>query len=165
MGKFRYRMQNILELKMKTEEQAKMEFGEAQHALNVEQEKMDELHNRRNKYMEEALELQEGSINVNEILFNRNAVSNIDELIEKQALKIKEAEKVVDKAREKLTRNMQERKMQETLRQKAFEAYLFEEKETENKESDERTSFNYGQKARQKKKDMEEAMKKAKKKR
>ena len=40
MAKFRYRMQSILEIKKKLEEQAKNEFAAARAALNEEEDKL-----------------------------------------------------------------------------------------------------------------------------
>lgn len=146
MARFRYRMQSILDLKLKTEAQAKAEFGEAQAHLNREMAKLEDLQNRREFYMSEIVRLGQGKLDVMEIRFNQNAVNNMDALIEDQKKVIVRAENAVDKARQKLTLEMQERKMQETLKDRAFQEYLSEEKDTEYKESDQRTSFTYGRK-------------------
>ncbi|WP_026508768.1 flagellar export protein FliJ [Butyrivibrio sp. MC2013] len=146
MARFRYRMQSILDLKLKTESQAKAEFGAAQAQLNEEMARLEELQNRREFYMSEIVRLQTGRLDVMEIRFNQNAVNNMDALIEAQKTVIVRAENAVDKARAKLTAEMQERKMQETLKERAFNEYLAEEKDAEYKESDQRTSFTYGRK-------------------
>lgn len=43
MGKFKYSMQNILDIKIKLETQAKNEFSEANRAYLTEKEKLEEL--------------------------------------------------------------------------------------------------------------------------
>ena len=48
MAKFKYRMQSILNVKMKLEVQAKQEFALAQAALNREEEKLNRLAARKN---------------------------------------------------------------------------------------------------------------------
>ena len=146
MAKFVYRMQSVLNLKIKTENQSRMEFGAAQMRLNEELDKMDRLERRLEDYLLHGEELQKSVLDVQEILFNRNAVENVKAQIEDQKLNIEQAEKIVDEARLKLAKDMQERKMQETLRERAFQEYLQEEKDAEFKESDQRTSFTYGQK-------------------
>lgn len=139
-------MQTILNLKLKTENQSKMEFGAAQMKLNEELDRMEGLKARRLDYLEKGRALQEdGPLDIPEIRFNRDAVSKMDDLIKIQAGVIEKAEKKVEKARIKLTHDMQERKMQESLRDKAFEDFVQEEKDAENKENDQRTSFTYGQ--------------------
>ena len=145
MAKFVYRMQSVLNLKIKTENQSKMEFGVAPMRLNEELDKLDSLEKRLEDYMLEGEELQKSVLNVQEILFNRNAVENVKAQIEDQKLNVEQAEKIVDEARLKLAKDMQERKMQETLRERAYQEYLQEEKDAEFKESDQRTSFTYGQ--------------------
>lgn len=145
MARFVYRMQSVLNLKIKTENQSKMEFGAAQMRLNEELDKMENLEKRLEDYILQGKELQKSRLDVNEILFNKNAVENVKSQIEDQKIRIEEAEKIVDKARVKLSKDMQERKMQETLRDRAFQEYLQEEKDAEFKESDQRTSFTYGQ--------------------
>ena len=50
MAKFKYRMQNILDIKQKLEEAAKMEFAEANARVLSEEEKLDSLHARRRAY-------------------------------------------------------------------------------------------------------------------
>ena len=47
MARFRYSLQNILNIKEKMETQAKQEFGTAQAALNVETEHLERLKERR----------------------------------------------------------------------------------------------------------------------
>ena len=44
MAKFKYRMQNVLDIKQKMEESAKMEFAEANLRVMKEEEKLSEIH-------------------------------------------------------------------------------------------------------------------------
>lgn len=52
MKKFRYPMQNILEIKRKLEEQERSNYAAAQMRLNAENEKLAELSARREEYEE-----------------------------------------------------------------------------------------------------------------
>ena len=52
MAKFRYSLQNILNIKEKMETQAKQEFCMAQTALNVEIEHLERLKARKREYEE-----------------------------------------------------------------------------------------------------------------
>ena len=54
MAKFKYKLQNILELKMKLEEQQKMALVTARINLNDEEDKLEALYARKRGY-EEAL--------------------------------------------------------------------------------------------------------------
>lgn len=147
MAKFVYGMQNLLNLKLKTEDQAKMEFGKAQSELNEQIDILDDLKNRRAQFMNEGtLMRQSGHLQVRDITDNQYYVAVMDSLIRKQQEVIKGYEARVEIERRKLTVAMQERKMHEKLREKALQQYFEEERAAEYKETDQRTSFTYGQK-------------------
>ena len=148
MSKFVYRMQNILNLKYKLEDQAKMEFATARRRLTEEEEKLDEFYRRKDSYEEEGRRLREDTLEVLDILDNRNAILQMDEFIELQKLEVAKAEAALEVERQKLQEVMQERKVQEKLREKAFEAFIKEENARESKEVDELVSYTYGQKRR-----------------
>ena len=59
MARFRYSLQNILNIKEKMETQAKQEFGTAQAALNVETEHLERLKERRREYEEQSARSEE----------------------------------------------------------------------------------------------------------
>ena len=133
MAKFRYRMQSILDIKLKMETQAKQEFAQAKLALDREEEIMEQLKERKRSY--EA-----------DIAANKEAILRMEEYIADQFLRVEKAKKQLEAARERLTEVMQERKVHETLKEKAFEQFLMEEKQAESKEIDQLTSYTYGQK-------------------
>ncbi len=145
MARFRYRMQGILEVKMKLENQAKQEFATAKVALDTELEKLEALKNRKTEYEEEAKRLLQGTLKLQEISDNKAAILKMDEYIELQKLEVKKAEAALEHARKKLQDVMQDRKMHEKLKEKAFDEFLEEEKKQEGKEVDELTSYTYGQ--------------------
>ena len=148
MAKFFYRMQNILNLKYKLEDQAKMEFAVARRRLTEEEEKLEALFCRKGEYEEEGRRLREDTFAVLDILENRNAILQMDEFIELQKLEVAKAEEALEAERQKLQEVMQERKIHEKLREKAFEAFMKEENARESKEIDELVSYTYGQKQR-----------------
>lgn len=148
MSKFVYRMQNILNLKYKLEDQAKMEFAAARRRLDEEEEKLRTLYGRKSSYEEEGRRLREDTLEVLDILDNRNAILQIEEFIELQKEEVEKAEAALEVERQKLQEIMQERKVQEKLREKAFETFIKEENARESKEVDELTSYTYGQKRR-----------------
>ena len=145
MARFKYRMQSILNVKYKLEEQAKTEFSTAQAALLREEACLQELKARKRAYEEEAEALLQGRLNFRDISDNRHAIDTMDEYIGKQEKRVLAAQDNLKKASDKLTRSMQERKMHEKLKEHAFEEFLAEEKSKEGKEVDELTSYTYGQ--------------------
>lgn len=144
MAVFRYRMQSVLNIKMKMEEQAKMEFSLANMRLNEENEKLAQLYARQEGYLEEARKLRETSLNILKLKENQNAQERISEFITDQKLQVKKAEAEVEKARLVLQGYRVERKTHEKLKEKAFEAFRKEENRKESKEVDELTSYVYG---------------------
>ena len=148
MAKFIYRMQNILNLKLKLEEQQKMEFAAARKRLDEEEDKLHLLFRRKEGYEEEGRRLREDNLNVQDILDNRNALLQMDDYIAFQRIQVSKAEAKLEEERQKLQEAVQERKIQEKLRENAFEVFVREENARESKEVDELVSYTYGQKRR-----------------
>lgn len=146
MSKFIYRMQSILDIKEKLEEQARMEFATAKVRLNEEEEKLQYLWDRKNSYEEQGRELQKSGLNVREIMDNRDAIERMKEFIEVQTLVVRRAQVQADEAADRLKVAMQESKTHIKLKEKAFMEFLQEENKREAKEVDELTSYTYGQK-------------------
>ena len=147
MAKFKYRMQSILEVKKKLEEQAKNEFAAARAVLNEEEEKLEQLKKRKEAYEDEGRALRENTLNIMDIIENKEALLRMDEFIADQQLNVKRAQDRMEEARLALQNAMQESKTQEKLREKAFEQFVKEENKRESKEIDELVSFTYGRKA------------------
>ncbi|MCR5509718.1 MAG: flagellar export protein FliJ [Lachnospiraceae bacterium] len=146
MAVFRYRLQNILNIKEQLKTQAEMEFGFAQAKLNEEEERLRLLKERREGYIEEGRRMRMEVLDVRKLAENERSVKAMDEFVEGQRENVRLAERAVEAARAKLTEAMKEVKIQEKLREQAFEAFLEEQKVAEAKEVDELVSYRYGQK-------------------
>ena len=147
MAKFKYRMQSILEVKKKLEEQAKNEFAAARAALNEEEDKLEQLKKRKEAYEDEGRALREDTLNIMDIIENKEALLRMDEFIADQQLNVKRAEDRMEEARLALQTAMQESKTQDKLREKAFEQFMKDENARDSKEIDELVSYTYGRKA------------------
>ncbi len=146
MARFRYRMQGILDIKLKMETQARQEFAQAKLLLDKEEEQLELLKERKRMYEEQAAGLLKGRLDVLEIVANNESILHTEEAIAEQEVQVQAARERMEEVREKLKNVMQERKVHETLKDKAFEEFLMEEKQQESKEIDELTSYIYGQK-------------------
>ena len=146
MARFRYRMQSILDIKLKMETQAKQNFANARNALDEELQRLETLKKRKAEYEERGRELLEGTLNLKDISENKHAILRMDEFIFTQKGAVKRAEAKLETARQQLEEVMKERKTHETLKEKAFEAFLMDEKQRESKEIDELTSYLFAQK-------------------
>lgn len=144
MAKFIYRMQNILNLNEKLEEQAKMEYATQQMVLNAEEEKEQRLRDRKAAYEDEARRIREDSVNVKEMMLNANAISIMGELINKQHGVVLKEEEVLEVRRAALEEAMKDRKTQEKLKEKAFDVFKQELAMEESKEIDQLTSYTFG---------------------
>lgn len=146
MAKFIYRMQSILDIKAKMEEQAKMEFAAARMRLDEEEEKLQILYDRKASYEDKGRELLKDSLKVLEILENREAITRMEEFIALQKQQVQLAKDRLEDARYKLQVARQESKTQEKLKEKAFDEFIREENAREAKEVDELTSYTHGRK-------------------
>lgn len=143
MAKFVYRMQNILDIKLKLESQARVDYGIAAQNYAQEEEKLKELMLRRARYDQALQETMEGKLDVRQIRNAKNDVTTIKALVRGQTLQLRKAELALNEARRNLNQLMQERKTQEKLKEKAFEAFKEELKQQEAKEIDELVSYTY----------------------
>ena len=143
MARFRYRMQNILELTEKLESQEKINFSVAQQAVNEEQEKLRELLNRRTEYEKRQDEIVSGLIDIKELEHCKQAITIMKVKIRDQMLALQKAQRNLERARKRLDEVMKDRKTHENLRDKAFEEFKKELAAEENKATDELVSYTY----------------------
>ena len=146
MAKFKYRMQNILDVKMKLESQAKIAYGIANQKYMDEQQKLQEIVLRRSNYEKILKESMTGTINVREVTHARADVNTMKTLMRRQMIEVHKAELASEDARRALNEVMQERKTHEKLKEKAFQQFMEEEKAAESKEIDQLVSYTYNNK-------------------
>ena len=143
MAKFTYKMQNILDVKYKLENQAKTSFSLAAARLNQEEEKLEGLHQRRMAYESKAKELVADKLDFQEIKVNRIAIETTTGAIQNQVVAVHVAERNLETARLRLQGVMTERKTHEILKEKAFDEFKKELEKEESKAVDELVSFTH----------------------
>lgn len=143
MAKFSFRLQSILNLKLRLEDQQKNAFAAARHALDIEEEKLNMLYGKLSDYEEEGRALRDETLVIRDLIDNENAISIVKDYIEDQKAEVRLAEKKLEEERLKLVEMMRERQTYEKLREKAFEEYLENEKHEEGVLNDEHNSFVY----------------------
>ena len=144
MAKFKYRMQNILELKMKLEEQQKMDLAAARINLNEEEDKLKDLYERKNEYQEALRESCKNKLNVHKIRMSTLAYESMDDVISRQKIEVKKAEGKVAIEQDKRGEAMKERKIQEKLRERNFNRFVKEVAYEEAAMVDELVAYKYG---------------------
>ena len=143
MAKFIYRMQNILDIKYKLEEQAKQEYMTVQARLNEEKERLQDLEDRKAAYFTQYRILLQERLDILEIETCKNGIILMDEYIHNQQLVVARVEKELEQAIRKMNEAMQERKIHEKLREKQWETFLQELSQEEMKEIDQLISYQY----------------------
>ena len=143
MAKFRYRMQSILDIKMKLESQAKIAYGIANQKYLEEQKKLQEIMLRRASYEKLLKESMIGTIDVRQVSHARADVNAMKTIMRRQMMEVHKAERVMEDARKALNEVMMERKTHEKLKEKAFEQFKAELNAEESKEIDQLVSYTY----------------------
>jgi flagellar FliJ protein len=146
MARFRYRLQNILEIKEKMETQARQNFADARKALDQEEETLRMLHKKQAALEQEAVELRSGILDFHDISDNHMARQLNEQAISAQVIRVRRAEANLERMRQALEDAIKDRKIYEKLREKAFDEYMLEENRAESKVIDELTTYTYGQK-------------------
>jgi len=145
MAKFRYRMQNILDLKIKLETQAKNEFAIAAAIVAEEEEKLHALEKRQEEYKEYLKELQTGILDFEKIKETSQAIESMKYIISQQQIVYDRAINVLEMRRVELAEAMQEVKTHEKLKEKEFKLFMAAETAAESKAIDELVSYRFGQ--------------------
>ncbi len=148
MAKFVYKLQNILDIKLKMESQAKTQFAAAVSKLREEEEKYDMLVKKRQGYEEEYRAAIAGTLNVTTLNMLKSGIDKTKNDMKAQLVNIKVANKNLDAARERLDNAIKERKIYEKFKENAFEQFKHDLNEQEKKEIDELVSFQYGSETR-----------------
>lgn len=143
MATFRYKMQNILDLKEKLESQAKTEFAEQSAKLREEELKLSRIYDDIKVYEEKIRSMNEQKLDILELKQCNNGIKIKKQQAKAQKRNIALAQKNLDIARGKLNQVMVDRKTQEILKDKAFEEFKRELEAAESKEVDEVVSFKY----------------------
>ena len=144
MAKFIFKMDNILSIKEKLEDQAKAEYGMELMRLREEEEKKLRLEAKKMGYEAKLTRELQDYLEIQRIRRLENAVEVMKFQIKLQEHVIEQQEARVAKAKEKLDEAMKERKTFEKLKEKAFETFRQELNATEQKEIDELVSFRHG---------------------
>ena len=132
MAKFIFKMQNILEVKEKLEEQAKSAYALALAKVEKYQ------------YEKKLKSLMDSALPVMEIKRLEDAVEIMKYKIGVQQVAVQDAQIKAERARVLLQNAMVERKTYDKLKEKAFEEFKIELNAQEKKEVDELVSYRFG---------------------
>ena len=143
MAKFVFKMENILEVKRKLEDQAKSVYASALAVLDEEQQRLSCLEQQREGYKEQLASMMVALLNIEQIRTLEDAVEVMKYRIHEQMVRVQDAQIKAERARQTLQAAMVERKTYEKLKEKAFEEFKLELNAQEKKEVDELVSYTY----------------------
>ncbi len=143
MAKFIFKMESILSVKTKLEDQAKAEYGIETMKLREEEHKLTLLENRKSGFEQQLFEAVSDRLVILSIKRLEDSVENLKYNIKLQIIVIRKQEERVVQARAKLDNAMKERKIYEKLKEKAFEEFKAEVNAQEQKEIDQLVSFRF----------------------
>ena len=143
MAKFIFKMESILSVKTKLEDQAKAEYGIETMKLREEEHKLTLLENRKSGFEQQLFEAVSDRLVILSIKRLEDSVENLKYNIKLQIIVIRKQEERVAQARAKLDNAMKERKIYEKLKEKAFEEFKAEINAQEQKEIDQLVSFRF----------------------
>jgi len=149
MAKFLYKLQNILSIKISLETQSKTAYAEASNKFDAEESKLKNLIQKRLDYEEQYRQLSKAILDIPAIQRCNSAIDITKDMIKKQMVTVKVAEKNLDLARNRLNIAMKERKTYEKLKENSFEVFMKDLNSEEKKEIDELVSFNYNDNIRE----------------
>ncbi len=144
MAKFSFKMENLLSIKYKLEDQAKAEYGMELIRLREEERKLELLIAKKDAYQARLKDALYDDLDLREIKDLENCVEHAKYNINVQKFMLQQQQERVNRAREKLDDAMKERKTYEKLKEKAFEQFKIEIEAQERKEVDELVSFRFG---------------------
>ncbi|MEE3392245.1 MAG: flagellar export protein FliJ [Lachnospiraceae bacterium] len=144
MARFKFRLNNLLNIKIRLEDQAKAEYGMEQIKLNEEEEKLLAVIARKDGSEALLKNALTGNIDVLDIEEKQHGLDVMKLKVQEQTEARDAQRRRTDAARAKLDEAMKERKTYEKLKEKAFEEFKKEISREEQKEIDELVSFRHG---------------------
>ncbi|MCX7746998.1 MAG: flagellar export protein FliJ [Clostridia bacterium] len=142
-GKFKFKLQPLLNVKIQIEDSLKNEFGKAMLKLEQEKERLSLLEYERKELIGTFNERSAQGVMVKELREYTAYISHMKEKMDLQKENINAAQRNVDKCREELIKASREREIIEKLKEKKYQEYLKEILKEEQKTNDEVVSYSY----------------------
>ncbi len=143
MAKFVFRLQPVLKLKIQLEDQMKNELGKSIRKLEDEKRILRLIDNEKEKNIHMFNSVSMQGIAAGKLRDYSTYISLLQDRMKKQKENVNQAQKNVDKNREKLVKAVQERKMMEKLKEYKYQDFLTEQQKEEQKLNDQFTSFKF----------------------
>lgn len=132
MERYKFRLEKLLDVRVKKEEESIRLFKDAQMQKNITEDKLNTLNSDYKKY---SSEVTKGSIIQRKM--TNNYLNALNDSINKTTVKLNENIVMVEKKRQELEKRQIERKTVEILKDKGKEAFEKEQNRIEQKNNDE----------------------------
>lgn len=143
MKKYKYKLDNLLNIKEKLEKKEEMELKRLNEIVNMKKIELEYIKVQKQKTIIKQKNNVSKSINILETRTSNTYLSRLKVDIEKKEEEVNKAIDIAKKQKEKLIEFSKERKILEKLKEKNYELYLDESKKNEQKEIDEIVSSKY----------------------
>ena len=134
---FKFRLASIMRLKEYNEQLCQDEVAKCLHLLRIALDYESELNEKLFNVESEITRIQEGKINIEEIMLQQSYKKYIKKLIVEQQRIVIEKQEQLYKAKQKLVEAMKDKKILEKLKEKKYQQYLYEQDKMEQALQDE----------------------------
>lgn len=154
MARFRYRMQKVLDFRLRKEEDAKQALSGAKHQCDVEQDALDQLNARLASAQKQMNQQLQGGRS-GDVQMSNDYAKSLEDKIKAQQAKLKKAETAREDAQKNYIQASKDRTILEKHREKEFKKWQDEEKRLEGINLDEMASTGFLKKRRIEQEDRE----------
>ena len=123
MKKFVFKLEPVLDMKKRNEEEVQVMLGMALADLQVLKDELDNIYNKKNDCQNKMEKFKASMCRIDELLTYQNYVESVVRQMGSLKVKILEMEKKVEEVRKLLAQAAKERKMIEKMKEKEFEKY------------------------------------------
>lgn len=142
MNKFKYKYNNLLNIKEKYEKVAKGKLKDAMEELNLENEKLESYHEDKHNCQESLQADIKQGVNISSLKIYGSYLKGLESKILRQEKSVEQCNVNVTHFRTALIRASTERRTFEKLKEKEREVYNYQEKKAEERFVDQLVTFN-----------------------
>lgn len=128
MKKFVFKLETVLDMRKRKEEEVQIKLGIAISDLHKMQMNLEETRRKKGTYQSEIEIFKTNIQQMDDLLMYQNYVDSVEQLIERMKLEIREMEKKVEEIRILLGQAARERKMIEKMKEREYEKYQKEQR-------------------------------------
>jgi len=134
---FIFKLQTLLHYRETLEEQAQLKLAREQQQLVLQENRLADLHEQRQRTIEELERRKKKLMPASLYAFFTDVLSMTENAMDQQRENIAAQKKIIDRVRREVIERMRQRKVIDQIRKKDYQTYLLESMRKELKENDE----------------------------